>query len=292
MKKLFLIIATLILSSFIFASVSNVTTRQIDTQLSLLTFNSSYISGAENINIITPANYATTSINFPTLYLLHGWSGSYQNWVQLYGRQIEALATQYQMIIVMPDGGYASWYLNSPINPKSQYQSLIALDCVPLIDKTYKTLPYANKRAITGLSMGGFGALALAGNYPNLFGAAGAMSGGVELSYAGSMDPSGNNFGINQVLGNDTSTWKKYDIINYLPVYAKNNTALILNDGTSDIFIKINRELNQAMLDANIPHDYTESPGAHTWSFWTNAINYQTLFFSRYFQFGNTQGIY
>jgi len=171
MKKIIFYTLSLLFSTLLLASVSNISTKQIDTQLSLLTFNSTYISGTECVNVITPSDYTSTSTNFPTLYLLHGWSGNYQNWMQLYGRQLEALSNQYQMIIVMPDGGYASWYLNSPINSQSQYQSLIGTDLVPLVDKTYKTLPYANKRAITGLSMGGFGALYLAANYPTLFGA-------------------------------------------------------------------------------------------------------------------------
>ncbi|MDY5205072.1 MAG: esterase family protein, partial [Sodaliphilus sp.] len=48
-------------------------------------------------------------------------------------------------------------------------------------------------------------------------------------------------------------------------------------------FYEVNCNLHKALLDAKIPHDFTIRPGAHTWEYWTNAIDYQMLFFAKAF---------
>jgi len=45
----------------------------------------------------------------------------------------------------------------------------------------------------------------------------------------------------------------------------------------------VNHELHQQLLMRNIPHDYIERPGAHNWDYWTNAVQYQLLFFHNFF---------
>ncbi len=61
------------------------------------------------------------------------------------------------MILVCPDGGYNSWYFDSPIDLTSKYETHISNEVVNYIDTNYKTIPDRNHRVITGLSMGGMG---------------------------------------------------------------------------------------------------------------------------------------
>ena len=44
-----------------------------------------------------------------------------------------------------------------------------------------------------------------------------------------------------------------------------------------------NKRLHEKLVERNIPHDYIERPGNHTWDYWANSIKYQLLFFSDYF---------
>ena len=37
-----------------------------------------------------------------------------------------------------------------------------------------------------------------------------------------------------------------------------------------------------------VPHDYTERPGGHTWQYWSNAVQYQVLFFASAFRQAHT----
>ncbi|HQE95205.1 MAG TPA: esterase family protein, partial [Candidatus Marinimicrobia bacterium] len=40
--------------------------------------------------------------------------------------------------------------------------------------------------------------------------------------------------------------------------------------------------LHKKLLDLKIPHVYIERPGAHTWDYWTNALEYHLLFFKKW----------
>lgn len=76
--------------------------------------------------------------------------------------------------------------------------------------------------------------------------------------------------------------WAEHAVINLVPTL-KAGQNIIIDDGYSDFFYEVNCNLHKALLDAKIPHDFTIRPGAHTWEYWTNAIDYQMLFFAKAF---------
>ncbi len=68
--------------------------------------------------LVLPDPYGESEL--PVVYLLHGWSGNYRNWFDK--ADLPSLADHFQMIIVCPEGGYAGWYLDSPLIKESQYE--------------------------------------------------------------------------------------------------------------------------------------------------------------------------
>ena len=130
--------------------------------------------------VIKPFSYIKKKSSFPVVYLLHGHAGDFSNWIKKVP-EIKNYADEYNIIIVCPDGDYASWYFDSPVNPKMKYETYISTEVPHYIDSAYKTIADKNHRAITGLSMGGHGALFIAWRHPNIFSATGSMSGGVDL---------------------------------------------------------------------------------------------------------------
>ncbi len=88
--------------------------------------------------IITPDNYASAK-ELPVVYLLHGYSGNHLDWITK-AKGFENAVDQYNLIIVCPDGGYSSWYWNSPVDPKSQYETFVSDELVEAIDAKYKTM--------------------------------------------------------------------------------------------------------------------------------------------------------
>ncbi|MEO0334723.1 MAG: alpha/beta hydrolase family protein, partial [Bacteroidota bacterium] len=231
--------------------------------------------------VITPEEYTTEEgQRFPVVYLLHGYSGDYADWVTK-ASNVVSLADRHDMILVCPDGGFDSWYLDSPVNDSSQYETHVAQELVSFVDEHYHTLAQPNGRAITGLSMGGHGALFLAIRHTDTFGAAGSMSGGVDLTY------NVNNWGIKDQLGiyeQNPLRWDSLSIVNMVSALSPNQLALIIDCGTDDFFFRINQQLHQVLLDHQITHDYIVRPGAHNWAYWSNAIAYQLLFFANFFE--------
>ena len=106
----------------------------------------------------------------PVLYLLHGFGGSYTTWQNI--TDLRPLADACGMIVVCPDGAN-SWYWDSPLDPASQFETFVAQELPDWIDARYLTIPSREGRAVTGLSMGGHGALWVALRHKDRFGEAG-----------------------------------------------------------------------------------------------------------------------
>lgn len=228
-----------------------------------------------NATVILPDSYAKSGSRLPTVYVLHGWSGNDGDWAAK--TRIGKLADQHQMILVMPDGAYDKWYIDSPIVAGSKYETYVGKEVVEFIDRNYRTIARKEARAITGLSMGGFGALNIAVNNPATFGAAGSLSGGVDpRDFA-------KNWGLEAVFGDrvrNADYWNEKAIVSNVHRFIFSGIDLAIDCGVDDFFIDSNRALHQRLLDLRIAHDYSERPGGHTWEYWDNAIRYQALFFA------------
>ena len=229
--------------------------------------------------VIVPENYSTKK-HYPVVYLLHGYSDNYAKWVKTVPT-IKTYSTEHQFIIICPDGGYSSWYLDSPVDSTFQYESFIIKDLLPFIDSHYATIPDRQNRAITGLSMGGHGALYLAIRNKSLFAHAGSMSGGVDLR------TSTKKFDLAKRIGSfETSPeeWNNRSVVNMVEQLKNKELDMIIDCGVSDFFYQINASLHRRLISLNIDHDFIERPGEHNWDYWTNSIKYQFLFFDNCFR--------
>lgn len=228
--------------------------------------------------VITPDNYSTNTA-FPVVYLLHGYSGNYSDWITQYPA-IKNLADLYDVMIVCADGNFGSWYLDSPVNSSWRYETYVSSELGHYIDEHYSTERNRKGRAITGLSMGGFGAFYLAFRHQDVFGVAGSMSGGVDIR------PFPLNWDLGKRLGDykgHQENWEKNTVINLVYLLTPNSLAITFDCGTGDFFYGVNKALHEKLLERNIPHDFTVRPGGHTWEYWINSIQYQMLFFKNYF---------
>ncbi|MBL0270231.1 MAG: esterase family protein [Chitinophagaceae bacterium] len=231
--------------------------------------------------VIMPDNYAKDtdkSKRYPVVYLLHGYGGWYSNYVTRLP-EIVKYADQFQFIIVTPEGK-DSWYLDSPVDDSMKFETYVGTEIPAWIDTHYTTISDRKGRAITGLSMGGHGGLYLGWRHADLFGACGSMSGGVYLR------PFPKNWQLMKRLGDTLSkaeNWEKYSVLNVIEEKPKDSLAIIIDCGTEDFFYDVNNRLHAKMEKLKIPHDYITRPGAHNWDYWRNALQYQFLFFSNYF---------
>ncbi len=135
--------------------------------------------------IYLPPDYDAAN-SYPVLYLLHGFGSDYRFWQSIEDIKdiLDYMITMGEiepMIVVMPNGynDFAgSFYTNSvdSLYPAfGQFENYIINEVITFIDSAYST--DTTKRAIAGISMGGYGAMKLGAKYPELFRAVAGFSG-------------------------------------------------------------------------------------------------------------------
>ena len=227
--------------------------------------------------VVTPDSYEVGDA-FPVVYLLHGYSDSYKAWTDK--TDVEVLSDLYNIVIVTPDGGYDSWYFDSPFVADYQYETFVSSELVNYIDSNFKTKKDRSGRAITGLSMGGHGALHTAIKHQDVFGSAGSTSGGVDFR------PFPTKWHIASRIGSYEEypeNWEKGTVINMTHLLTPESLNIIIDCGVDDFFYEVNCNLHEKLLKEGIPHDFYTRPGRHNWAYWSNSIKYQMLFFSNCF---------
>lgn len=229
-------------------------------------------------NVVLPADYtlpANKDARYPVLYLLHGFTGHYTDW--LARTRLADYAAKYRLIVVTPEGNNG-WYADSASVPADKYESYIIKELIPDVARRYRTNESRGGRAVAGLSMGGYGALKFGVKYPEIFALAASMSGAVAVaSYrsdeelrAGSLRNS-----IVQTFGPAGSATKDAnDLFKLLgemtPERARALPFLYLDCGTEDSLrlLPSNRALADLLVARKIPHEYRQLPGDHNWAYW------------------------
>lgn len=237
--------------------------------------------------VIVPGQYFDDTLQekrYPVLYLLHGAMGCYSDWAEK--TDLDSLASTYDCIIVCPDG-QDSWYFDSPIDPSMQFETYVSRELVAYIDSHYRTIAHRYMRAITGLSMGGHGALFLAFGHPEVFWSCGSMSGCMNITKFP------DRWHIKERLGDYESNkqrWEEHSAYRLLDNVEKSTLKpsqnIIIDDGYKDIFYQQNVAIHELMMEKGIDHDFTVRPGAHTWTYWVSALDYHMVFFAKAFSRG------
>ena len=194
--------------------------------------------------IILPASYTqNTQKKYPVAYLLHGYGGCYDTWATYTKPDLAQMASNFDMIIVCPDG-LNSWYWDSPKNKDYRYETFVSSEMINYIDKHYKTIADRRGRAITGLSMGGHGALWNAIRHKDVFGAAGSTSGGVDIR------PFPKNWLMSEQLGTieeNRQVWDDHTVINQVDKLQNGDLALIVDCGEADFFLDVNKNMHSRL---------------------------------------------
>ncbi len=213
----------------------------------------------------------------PVLYLLHGYSGSHTAWQGI--TDLRPLSETYSMIIVCPDGEN-SWYWDSPKNPDVRFETFVAAELPAWVDARYPTVARREGRAVAGLSMGGHGALWLSIRHRDVFGAAGSMSGGVDIR------PFPDGWQMKELLGElseNPEVWDAHTVMTQVDSLRDGDLAIIFDCGYDDFFFGVNTALHEKLRALGIQHDFVIRPGGHNNAYWANSLPYQMLFFQRFF---------
>ena len=266
MKRFIIILSIILFQNFIIKAQDQIIIK------------SKYLSKADTIWVFTPKNYIQQiNKNFPIIYLLHGWSGNYKQWNDIIDCQ--AYANNYQFIIVCPDGLYDSWYINSPVNKNNQYSDFFFKNLMPKILNTYRA--DKNNTFISGLSMGGHGALYLFEQKPNLFKSAGSTSGVLDLNCCKDKYEIKNTLGLKGKRKKDKLLLNKYSVIGNISKILASEKQIIFSCGTEDPFYQVNNNFRKKCDELKIKAIYISAPGKHDYNFWNFSIKYHFDYFKQ-----------
>ena len=248
--------------------------------------------------ILPPSYDSQPSQRYPILYSLHGLGGNSQTLIDSGGLDvIEDLWQQKQIsefIIVTPDAG-RSFYVNSR-DGKVRYEDFFIREFIPYIESHYRIRADRQHRGVSGMSMGGYGALRFGFLYPNLFGSVSAHSGAlVEKSPLGVS--SGQATGISRVLGSafgvpfDSAYWQRespFTIVRDTPNLAmlqKGQLKIYFDCGTEDDwgFNRGAQAFHDLLVSRKIPHEFHLYPGGHDWNYFATHLPASLEFHSHAF---------
>ena len=260
------------------------------------TFSSEALGQEKQCAVYLPPGYATSGQDYPVLYFLHGLFGSEQRWErrgarEIVDRMIEEGTIQ-PMIIAIPDGDN-SFYVNS-IHGNAPYEDYILGDFLPFIEKTYRIKSSRKFRAISGVSMGGYGSLMLAMRHPDLFSAASAHSAVLLPVPLNQLPPqllaSYQSQFFEAVFDNpiNEAYWVQHNPIDLSQsVKELDRVAWYFDCGTEDRFgfFKGATKLHEVFESASVPHEYHLFPGGHGWDYVRTTLHRSMQFHSKHFGF-------
>jgi S-formylglutathione hydrolase FrmB len=214
---------------------------------------------------------------FKTLYLLHGIFGNHTDWVT--GTRIQRWAEEKNLAVVMP-AGENSFYVDHSA-PWSNYGEFIGEE---LVEITRKMFPLSHGREdtfISGLSMGGFGAIRNGLKYHQTFGCIAALSSAIHILEDVENLQNKNVAYEEGCFGNlkeaALSDKNPRVIVQTLKEEIKTNAnvsfpKMYMACGTEDPLIEANRAYRDFFVESGLDVTYHEEPGRHDWDFWDKYI--------------------
>lgn len=244
--------------------------------LRFITVKTNNLRGRGDICVFVPP--VENAENLPLVILLHGVYGSAWVWSQKTGVHRTAWEMIQNkeippMVIAMPSDGLwgdGSGYL--PHNNRD-FEKWIVEDVPNAVIQNIPSVSTTSELFISGLSMGGFGALRLGIKYSDKFKAISAHSSITDIVQ------------MSRFVEESTENYKQDDelensVLGVLEKYGNNIPKLRFDCGTEDDLISFNRELHAALDKKEVNHIYEEFKGGHEWSYWGEHIKKTMLFFA------------
>lgn len=277
-----------LLNCAVFVLATSLTATGSASEVLHQSFHSTTLNRDYVFNIYLPDNYQASGLRYPVLYLLHGNLGTEESWVRNgnIAQTADALTAAgkipAQLIVVPADPKF--WWADG-----AEEKSLTAFvnDLVPHIDENFRTLSQREGRAIGGYSAGGFGAVNIALQFPEMFAAAAPLSPAVYVPV-----PPNDSSAVLQdtFLTNgefDPRVWESMNWVSFIEQYKSRGIVVpfYINTGDHDRFdIAYHAAVFYQALREHQP-DYTELrifDGDHNFDAWGRTVGDAMEYMSRY----------
>jgi putative tributyrin esterase len=230
-----------------------------------------------DLSLYVPRHAGQTT-NLPLVILLHGVYGSHWAWALKGGahrtaqRLIDAREIP-PMVLAMPSDGLwgdGSGYLRQP---EANFEAWIVEEVPAVAREAIPELSEQSALFISGLSMGGFGALRLAGRFPDRFRGAGGHSSITHFDQF--------KLFVEEPLELYGCSTDDQSVLDTLVRNRDHLPPLRFDCGSEDPLIEYNRELSRELKSGGIPHIYEEFPGGHSWPYWETHLEDMLRFFAK-----------
>ncbi|MDB5088147.1 MAG: xynZ 2 [Mucilaginibacter sp.] len=247
--------------------------------LRFITVKTPNLKGRGDICVYVPPG-TVSSDTLPVVILLHGvygsaWSWPYSSGVHLKTQELIESGELPPMIIAMPSDGM--WGDGSAFLPIDDYnfEKWIAEDVPDALAECIKGVNKQSPLFISGMSMGGFGALRIGAKYGNKFRAISGHSSITSL-------PQIKFFAGESLKRYSQDNIKDEDVFETFLHYRTQLPPVRFDCGTNDLLINYNRSLHKKMDKEGMLHLYEENPGGHEWTYWAKHIIQSLKFFAAY----------
>ncbi len=246
--------------------------------LSFITVKTKNLKGRGDICLFVPPIEGLKDI--PLVILLHGVYGSAWVWSQKAGVHLTAWDMIQKkelepMVIAMPSDGL--WGDGSGYLPHNDFdfEKWIVEDVPKVVIDNIASVSEKSDLYISGLSMGGFGALRLGIKYSDRFKAVSAHSSITKMEQMSLF--------VEESLKEYEQINKQEESVLELALDRKEHLPQLRFDcGTEDLLINHNRLLHEQLNKAQIAHEYEEFVGGHEWDYWQKHIKDSLRFFNKF----------
>lgn len=264
MKKIFLSVLPALL-----AAVSALFSYSSLGAQELIVFESPNLACNDSVLVYSPRGNSAPA---PALFLLHGWSGDYRNWSEKY--DLQQLSDRTGFRIICPDGFYNSWYLDSSDPSGMQWRKFFHQELYPALQEKYGLSP--DSTFITGLSMGGHGAINIFLDDTTRFKTAGSMSGVLDLQLTPLKEKQ-----ISKIIGEHRERLALESAVNRVEKLSGRKTPLIISCGYDDYYAICAEAFVKKCKAVGVPYIELSSPGNHSWTYWTFALEQHLQLFGK-----------
>ena len=227
------------------------------------------LSDSNKVIVATPSQFdPLRQDGYPFIVMLHGWSGDETQWED--DSDLQSLCDTYQVLLVLPDGGYDGWWIDSEVSQGRNYGTHILQEIKIWVVVNFNGSMDPSKHGVMGLSMGGFGAITQVLKYPDNYAAAASLSGVMDITRHTE------NWHLTKALGlytEDPDSWRRNN-----PLHLANKQAprfspkMLLVCGRDDFTFKENQEIAELMANKGYEIVFMEESGTHSHTFWKTHV--------------------
>ena len=283
MRKILLTLSVLALLPAISANAGKIVTDSLCSKI---------LGATIKYNVYLPDGFDKSETQYPSVYLLHGLYGTYEDWVSKgtmkeVADELMRSGEARETVIFMPNAGdpdvsnYPNGYFNMP---GWSFEDFFFKEFIPTVEKKYRCVGDKGHRAVMGLSMGGGGSTVYAQRHPDMFSSCYAMSAWLDQQInPNTPEEKKDKFYYTCKAVREHSALDYVDNADDATLEALRTVKWFFDCGDDDYLVTLSFEMHKKMALKRVKDELRVRDGVHNWEYWHTALRTALPFASRNF---------